>query len=431
MALPIREISAESVRDKGIPQSHISRLHKWWARRPLAASRAVVFASLVPDPDDSRCPEDFRKAVERNLKTHVPGELKHYLRGREVINDPDPYAPYDGIPETLRNRLLMFIAKWSAESIDFESGKRTKSPAPKELLDPRSLVKWETSDPENSQGQRVLQIARELVKVAHGGKTPIVLDPFAGGGAIPLEVGRLGCQAIANDYNPVAYLVLRATCEFPQKYGKPGKRRVVVKEKGKEAEHEIQVENVLVHDVETWANWILDRVWNRFGHLYPSGKDKSLVLAYLWARTVTCSNPSCRGEIPLLRSLLVCNKKGKRRALVINKNEKLKTIEFGITCDKEIERTEGTKRKRGPAVCLFCGQQTSEEEIRKAGSNGEMFHKMVCALVKAKSGKEYRPIEDIDLTAFEESNKYDVECPGETIPEGQWNVKTWLYGMRT
>src|SRR3989304_7803022 len=89
VVLPIREISAESVRDKSLRHGHISTLHLWWARRPLAASRAVVFASLVPDPDDPRCPEEFRRAVERHLKTHVPSELKYYRRGREFHMDED------------------------------------------------------------------------------------------------------------------------------------------------------------------------------------------------------------------------------------------------------------------------------------------------------------------------------------------------------
>jgi len=144
VALPIREISAESVRDKSLRHGHISTLHLWWARRPLAASRAVVFASLVPDPDDPRCPEEFCQAVEQHLKTHVPAELKYYRRGRDVIQDEDPYRPYDGVPDTLRNRLLMFIAKWSPEALSFNAGKTANKPKPKELLDDRSLVKWET-----------------------------------------------------------------------------------------------------------------------------------------------------------------------------------------------------------------------------------------------------------------------------------------------
>jgi len=431
VALPIREISAESVRDKNIHHAHISHLHIWWARRPLAASRALVFASLVPDPDDPRCPAEFREAVERHLKTHVPTELKYYHRGRHVHRDDDPYRPYEGMPDTLRNRLLMFIAKWSPESLAFEAGKAEKEPEPKYLLDDRSLVKWETSDPENAQGREVLRIARELVKIAHGGKVPAVLDPFAGGGAIPLEAGRLGCQAIANDYNPVAYLILRATCEFPQKYGKPGRRKVVMEEFGKRVERETEVPNVLAHDVEKWANWILERARERIGHLYPPGKDGKPVVGYLWARTAPCSNPSCRGEIPLLRSLLVCNKKDKKVALTMEVDKERKTVRFGIAKGKGISRTDGTKRERGPAICPFCEQPTSEAELRRAGQAGQMGERMVCVVVEGKGGKDYRPVEDIDLAGFARAGRIEVERPGEGIPDNQWNVKTWLYGMNT
>src|SRR5262249_29649710 len=145
VALPIREISAESVRDKSLRHGHISTLHLWFARRPLAASRAVVFASLVPDPDDPDCPPAFREAVERHLKTHVPDVLKSYRRGRTTHMDPDPYRPYEGQEDTLRNRLLMFIAKWSPEWLAFEQGRSKTEPKSDNMLDDRSLVKWETS----------------------------------------------------------------------------------------------------------------------------------------------------------------------------------------------------------------------------------------------------------------------------------------------
>jgi adenine-specific DNA methylase len=377
----------------------------------------VVFASLVPDPDDPRCPEEFRAAVERHLKTHVPAELKHYRRGRESRRDEDPYRPYDGMPDTLRNRLLMFIAKWSPESLAFEAGKAKKEPDPKCLLDDRSLVKWETSDPENAQGRGVLRIARELVKVAHGGKVPTVLDPFAGGGAIPLEAGRLGCQAIANDYNPVAYLILRATCEFPQKYGRPGKRKVVREEFGKRVEREEDVANVLAFDVDKWATWILERAREKIGHLYPPGKDGRPVVGYVWARTVPCSNPSCRGEIPLLRSLLVCNKADKKVALTMEVDKKQKIVRFGIAEGKAIARTEGTKRERGPGICPFCEQPTSEEELRRAGQAGHMGERLVAVITEDKGGKRYRPVEESDLAAFRAAAEMEVERPQERVYE--------------
>ncbi len=126
------------------------------------------------------------------------------------------------------------------------------------------------------------------------------------------------------------------------------------------------VPNVLVHDFEKWATWILERARQRIGHLYPPGKDGKPVVGYLWARTAPCSNPSCRGEIPLLRSLLVCNKKDKKVALTMDVDKQRKTLRFGITKGKAIQRTEGTKQERGPAVCPYCEQPTSEDDLRRA-----------------------------------------------------------------
>src|SRR5262249_11115658 len=140
------------------------------------------------------------------------------------------------------------------------------------------------SDPQNAPGREVLRIARELISIAYQGRAPIVLDPFAGGGAIPLEATRLGCQSIANDYNPVAYLILRATCEFPQKYGQR-----------------------LIGDVEHWARVIRERVHQRVAAFYSAGEDKNEVIGYLWCRTIPCSNPSCRAAIPMFRSSEICN----------------------------------------------------------------------------------------------------------------------------
>jgi adenine-specific DNA methylase len=390
-----------------------------------------VFASLVPDPDDPSCPDEFKRAVEKHLKTSVPSELKCYRRGRNVIGDDDPYRPYEGVPDTLRSRLLTFIAKWSPEALAFERGESADEPKPRQLLDDRSLVKWETSDPENEQGRAVLRIARQLVKVAHGGETPTVLDPFAGGGAIPLEAGRLGCQATANEYNPVAHLILRATCEFPQKYGKPGKRKVIIEEFGKKLEQEIEVPNVLVHDVEKWANWILERAREEIGHFYPPGKDGRPIVAYLWARTAPCSNPSCRGEIPLLKSRMICSKSGKKVALTVDVDEDRKTATFGIAKDKAISNTDGTMRSRGNVLCPYCGQVTPVGDVRAAGCSGNIGNTIVAVIVEDSRGKDYRPAEEPDHAAFRSAKAIEVERPAETIIGGNRYMSPPLYGMTT
>ncbi|MGI6209673.1 MAG: DUF1156 domain-containing protein, partial [Anaerolineae bacterium] len=449
VALPIREISAESVRDKSLRHGHPSTLHLWWARRPLPASRALVFASLVPDPDHPECPPEFRSAVARLLRDQVPDVLTYQQQGREWVRDRDPYRPYADLPDTLRNRLLAFIAKWSPQWIAFEKERNGKEPATRDRLDDRCLVKWETSDPESPQGRAVLEVARELIRVANGGRAPTVLDPFAGGGAIPLEAGRLGCQAVANDYNPVAYLILRATCEFPQKYGKPGRPTPLPRGGGnseltlrvREGKHHLaapdggrEVDNVLAHDVERWATWILERARERIGHLYPSGSDGLPVVGYLWARTAPCANPSCRAEIPLLRSLLVCNKSGKKVALDMRVNGK--EVSFGIAKGRAIKRTEGTMVPggRGDARCPVCQQITPVGLLRQAGLDRRMGERMVAVITDTPGGKDYRPVEERDLIAFREAavSARQVESPSElVVPDNTRDFRTQLYGYKT
>ncbi len=468
VALPIREISAESVRDKSLRHGHISTLHTWWARRPLAASRAVVFASLVPDPDHPDCPTGFKREVERLLKDDLPLVLKFYGDGRKAKDDPDPYRPYEEIPDTPRNRLLAFIAKWSPEWIAFEKGEQHEQPKPAEMLDDRSLVKWETSNPQDERGRAVLKIARKLVRAANGGNVPTVLDPFSGGGAIPLEASRLGCQAIANDYNPVAYLILRATCEFPQKYGQMVEVEDETHRVGKQAQRlpgaeatQTKIVNRLAYDVERWAKFILSKARERIGHLYPPGQDGHSIIGYLWSRTAPCSNPSCHAEIPLLHSLLVCNKADKHVALTMNVEGK--QITFGISKNQDIERTEGTMIEdgRGDVRCPICQQPTPVRDVRRAGLEERMSERMLAIVVERPvkqvrsikgrlvtvntAEKHYRPVEETDLAAFEQASRLaeTVERPSEYIvPEinapnappdagAHRSISIELYGFKT
>jgi adenine-specific DNA methylase len=446
VAFPVREVSAESVRQKSPQRGHISTLHLWWARRPLAASRALVFASLVPDPDDSRCPTEFVAATERMLKNEVPSELRYLRRGREVRRDPDPYRPYDGVPDTLRNRLLCFIAKWSPEAHAFEAGKSGKPPKPDQLLDDRSLVKWETGDSDSLQGREVLRIARDLVRVANGGEAPTALDPFAGGGAIPLEMARLGCRPIANDYSPVAYLILRGTCELPALYGKPGARVVEHEEMGRKIERRETVANVLAHDVQKWALWILERAKARIGHFYPPGADGRTVVGYVWARTVPCANTSCRAAIPMVRTLLLCDKEDKRIALTMAVDRTSKTAAFGIAKGADVRETEGTMLKGGSVRCPFHEdrQVTLVKEVRAAGLAGRLGERMAAVIVEGKDGKDYRAVEDLDLAAFAQAAALDYERPAEAIlPEittrgedqddltNSTGIRVHLYGFET
>lgn len=447
VALPIREVSAESGRDKSLRHGHISTLSLWFARIPLAASRAVVFASLMPDPDHPECPPAFRKAVERHLKSHVPDALRSYRRGRVVHLDPDPYLPYEGIDDTLRNRLLTFVGKWSPEWLAFELGKSKTKPKPELMLDDRSLVKWETCDPDNEQGRKILWVARELVRAANGGQVPTMIDPFSGGGAMPLEAARIGCKPFANDYNPVAHLTLRATCEFPQKYGKPGVRAAQGEKKRGElfnSKDGEEVPNALVHDVEHWATEILRRAKEKIGSLFTSGTDKRVIVGYLWARTAPCSNLSCKAAMPLLSTLYVCNKPDKKIALSMKVEGK--DISFGIVKGNDIKRTEGTMLTRGNVRCPVCLQPTPVKDIRQAGIDGKLGERMVAVVLDTPSGKEYRPVTASDRQAYEEACKRaaSIPVPSESIlPEitntleddervsNSTGIRVHLYGMKT
>lgn len=260
--MPIKEISAESVRDKSNRHGHISTLHLWWARRPLPICRAVVFASLVPDPLDENCPQAFKDAVFELLQKDGIDKLTYA---------PYPDIPYtaihDPMEENLRNSLLMFIGKFSPEcQFDMLAGKSTSS---KDQLSDGCLIKWESKNDE-----RVLGKARKLIWVAYNSEKypeksymqlsdafdtaykniqeaesalystqnrhkrtaevialeeklknaiesfqnnmPSVFDPFAGGGAIPLEAARLGCLSFGNDINPVAHIIEKGSVEYPR-----------------------------------------------------------------------------------------------------------------------------------------------------------------------------------------------------------------------
>ena len=239
---PIAVVSKHAAREKSIRHGHPSTLHLWWARRPLAACRAVLLALLYPDPADPLCPPEFN-AKARELLPDVTGDI----------------GPKD---EDLRAKLLKFIG-------DFAN--------------------WD-----NAANPTYLRISRELVRAAHPEETPLVVDPFAGGGSIPLEALRVGCDAFASDLNPVACLILKVMLEDIPRHGPAlaeELRRVGAEIKAK-AEEELR-------------------------EFYPDDPDGGKPIAYLWARTVRCESPNCGAEIPLMRSFWLSKKASNRCALRI------------------------------------------------------------------------------------------------------------------
>lgn len=437
VALPIREVSFESARDKSIRHGHISTLHLWWARRPLPACRAIVFASLVPDPDHPDCPSAFKEKV---------GELLGKDLYKPYSNIPHT-AEEDPMPDTLRNRLLMFVGKFSDEYCRHEN-EGAKAPSPSDALSAGSLVKWESSV--DTDG--VLKIARELILVANDGKPPKVLDPFSGGGAIPLEAARLGCDSYANELNPVAHIVELCSLVYPQKYGKqvemPKKEYEKIYGQTETSQSSIDdtvvIPNKLAHDVDYWAQWVLKKVEEEIGHCYPDDELGKKTVAFLWVRTVQCSNPSCTATIPLFSSFWLCKTPTKSIALKPIYDKKTKVISYKIVAGKDIDfDPEVGLSDRGNATCPFCESVTSAREIRNAGKKNAIGDKMVAVIIDGNSGKEYRIATKADLQAFDKTAIEKVEIPQEAIlPEITANldavkrqnstgIRVHLYGMTT
>jgi adenine-specific DNA methylase len=398
VALPLKEVSEQSAREKSIRHGHISTLHIWWARRPLAACRAAVFASLIPDPDDPECPDSFRSLVNELLKE----------------NEFKPKNG-DGSPtkDTPRNRCLEFI---------------------------KHLVRWE-----NSNSPHYIEPARRLISAAHKilhpdaeGDAPKVLDPFAGGGAIPLEALRLGCEAHAIDLNPVAHLIELCTLVYPQKYGQPNSRpvpdyikRLIAqnkarrKAKGQESadlfgdseeaggSDEIipnveitepnYLKNPLAADVRYWGHWVLEMARRAIGQFYPSDPDGSVPVAYLWARTVKCPNPQCGAMIPLVRQTWLCRSGSRKIAARPVLNSKDKTWSFSVAYGNEIDFDPAAGFViQGEVTCPFCKTSSASSYLQAESKAGRVGERLLAVVLtdSSKTGKSYRAASPVDEAAY-------------------------------
>ena len=288
---PIAEVSRHAAREKSIRHGHPSTLHLWWARRPLTSSRAVLMALLLPDPCDEHCPAEFKKQARCLLAEY----------GGRFTSDQD-----------LRASLLRFIA-------DFAN--------------------WD-----NAAKPVYLRIGRGLVKAAHGEEAPLVVDPFSGGGSIPIEALRLGCEAFASDLNPVALIILKVMLEDIPRHGPE-----------------------LAEDLRRVGDEIKAAAERELTDLYPADADGATPIVYLWARTVRCESPNCGAEIPLLRSLWLCRKANRKRALrteVLRPLGGVPRVKFEIfepTTEKEVA---GGTVARAKASCPCCSTVLPPNRVR-------------------------------------------------------------------
>lgn len=309
VSLPLTAINAAASTEKSIRHGHPSTLHLWWARRPLATCRAVLFASLIDDPSEH--PERFPTEIAQN---------------------------------TERERLFSLIER---------------------------MVEWKNIHDANL----IQEIQAEIVKATNGNPPP-VLDPFAGGGSIPLEAQRLGLAPHASDLNPVAVLINKALIEIPPKFANrapvnPNRNTLLGNQKS-----DWKGAHGLADDIRYYGQWMRDQAEQRIGHLYPKAKlpdgSEATVIAWIWARTVKCNNPACGAYMPLIRSFALSIKKGKETWTepIIDQTTTPPTISFTIKTGQG-KHQEGTVSKRG-AKCIVCGETSSLNYVRNEAKNGQM-----------------------------------------------------------
>jgi len=289
---PIAVVSKHSAREKSIRHGHPSTLHLWWARRPLAACRAMLLGLLLPDPVDEHCPPNF-KTKARALLARTTGKI----------------GPAD---MDLRAAILLFIG-------DF-------------------------ADWNNSTRPVYLETGRGLVKVAHGDEPPLVVDPFAGGGSIPLEALRLGCDAFASDLNPVACLINKVLLEDIPRHGQ-----------------------ALADELRKVGAEVKQSAEKELAEFYPPDPDGARPIAYLWARTVRCEAPNCGAEIPLLRSLWLCKKAERRHALrpsLVRQESQVPRVEFELFVPINETEVESGFAAGGKARCPACSTVLSGQRVR-------------------------------------------------------------------
>ena len=384
---PIAVVSRHSAREKSIRHGHPSTLHLWWARRPLAACRAMLMALLLPDPCDPNCSEGFKQRARSILPR---------VQGKPGAKDID-----------LRNELLRFIG-------DFAN--------------------WD-----NSNSAEFVQAARGLVRAAHGEESPLVVDPFAGGGSIPVEALRVGCEAFASDLNPVACLILKTLLEDIPRHG------TGVADYLPQAGAAVKAAAV-----------------KQLADFYPPDPDGSTPIAYLWARTIICDN--CGAEIPLLRSFWLCKKTIRRRALrftVRREKSHPPQVVFEIFEPKRDSDVPPAVVSRAKARCLCCNVVMPPDRVRtqlreqRGGADaifdvngmrvGGALLLAVVSLNDATSGRKYRLPSSRDYEAVWKAGEHLKKVleawkhgggrplcpvPDEPLPpQGTLGFRVQLYGM--
>ena len=337
--LPLDDINRESAREKSIRHGHPSTLHLWWSRKPLAACRAVIFASLVDDP--SACPDEFPdEDAQRIERERLHGIITEMIKWK---NTDENKPTVKALMAEARYEIARSVARTYGETAPTDQAKVLR------YLDDKALP---------------------------------IYDPFAGGGSIPLEAQRLGLRAIASDLNPVAVLINKALIEIPPKFrnhppvnpdadsmgmtvGK-GKRTQRIPWRGAAG---------LADDIRYYGRWMREEAFKRIGHLYPMvtlpDNRKATVIAWLWTRTVPCPNPACSIQMPLITTFQLSKKKGNEHWTKPVVDREAKSVSFVVQNHSDGVPGRGTVNRNG-ATCLGCGSAVKLPYIREQAQAGNM-----------------------------------------------------------
>ncbi len=370
VALPLEAINKESAHEKSVPRrGHPATMHLWWARRPLAASRAVLFASLVDDPSSQ--PERFPTEEEQ---------------------------------DTERQRLFDLIER---------------------------LARWENSD-----DLATLAEARRAIAAATDGELPPVVDPFAGGGSIPLEARRLGLSGFASDLNPVAALISAAMLNYGPRFAHCPPVNAGTGPEQIQGTADWRGTAGLAADVRYYGELVRRAADLRVGSLYPEidlpteyGGRRTTVTAWLWARTIECSNPACRAELPLLRSFSISTKKGKEARVEPVLDRTTKTVAFELHRDAETPE-DATKVGRGANFrCLFCGETSDAEYVKTQGMEKGYGQRLLGIIGEGKGRRRVyiAATEEHEQTALAAKATWLPDTP---LPDKALGFRIQPYGFR-
>ena len=392
--LPLDTINRESAREKSIRHGHPSTLHLWWARRPLAACRAVIFASLVDDP--SACPDEFE-------------------------TDEDQRAERKRLHEMIEG-----LVEW--ESTD------ERVPAVKALLaDARYEIARSVA---RARGETAPTNPSEVLNYLRDKGLPIY-DPFAGGGSIPLETQRLGLNAIASDLNPVAVLINKALIELPPKF----KNRPPVNPnaddmgmmvgKGKKKQRlPWRGTSGLADDIRYYGAWMRDEAFNRIGHLYPkatlpNGNDAT-VIAWLWARTIPCPNPACGVQMPMLKTFQLSKKRNNQHWIKPVVDYEAKRISFVVQNHSNDVPDSGTVNRHG-AICIACNTAVRLSDVREQARAGNMGEQMTAIVAEGDRRRLYLSPTDEHIQAAISAEP--AWRPTGNLPDQALGFRVQVYGF--